>query len=228
MSAMADPTPPAPSAPPHGDPLFARPEPVVLALIALYTAIELVLQGADLRLWGSGLWRPLAYQNGGFWAGLLRGWKPNYAAQPVVMFVSHSLLHAGLTHLAGNMVALAALGNLMRGRTRVRGFLGLWMLSALAGALVFGLISRSPQPMVGTSGALFGLAGALVAWEARARRQRGQGLVPVAGWVLGLVGLNLAFWWLQNGVLAWEAHLGGFLAGIAWGALGPLPPPARA
>ena len=37
------------------------------------------------------------------------------------------------------------------------------------------------------------------------------------GWMLALAGLNLAFWALQHGILAWEAHLGGFVAGLIWG-----------
>jgi membrane associated rhomboid family serine protease len=218
---MSDLPDPAPSA----DPLTRRPAPVVLGLIVLFCAVEAVLEGADLRLWGTVRWRSLAYQNAGFWAGLLWGWKPNYPAQPAVMFLSYSFLHAGLWHLAGNMATLAVLGGMIRDRIRTPGFLALWTLSALGGGLAFGLISRSAQPMVGTSGALFGLVGALLAWEAQNLRAAGQSLWPVAGWVLGLVVLNLAFWWLQNGALAWETHLGGFLAGGIWGLLDRPQPP---
>ena len=34
----------------------------VLALIGLCTGVEVLLEGADHRLWGSVLWRPLASQ----------------------------------------------------------------------------------------------------------------------------------------------------------------------
>ena len=75
--------------------------------------------------------------------------------------------------------------------------------------------------MVGTSGALFGLVGLLVVLEAQTRRAEGASrlsvLVTVLAWLVGLAALNLAFWWLQNGILAWQAHLGGFLAGLVWG-----------
>jgi rhomboid protease GluP len=197
-----------------------RPAPMVLALVLICCGIEALLQGADLHLWGSGRWRQIAYQNGGFWAGLLWGWKPNYAAQPLAMFVTHSFLHAGLGHLAGNMAALLTLGAMIRDRISPAGFALLWALSVLAGAVSFALLNTSPQPMVGTSGALFGLTGALVVWEATRRHAQGEGIwavsVTILAWVLGLVALNLAVWWLQNGILAWEAHLGGFLAGAAW------------
>ena len=209
-----------PPAPPG--PLLRLPDPMILALIAVYCGIEAVLQGADHRLWGTVLWRPLAYQYGGFWAGLMRGgWLANYPGQTAAMFVTHSSLHAGLSHLLGNMLALVALANLLADRIGRLEFLALWALSALAGAFVFGLIGPASQPMVGTSGALFGLAGLLLVREAQSRRADGQSLravlFTVLGWLLGLAALNLASWWLQNGILAWQAHLGGFLAGLAWG-----------
>lgn len=207
---------------PAPDPMFRRPDAFILAMIAVYFGIEVVLQGADHRLWGSVLWRPLAYQYGGFWAGLMRGgWLANYPGQTPAMFVTHSFLHAGLSHLLGNMLALVALANLLAGRLGRAEFLGLWTLSAVAGAFVFGLLGPASQPMVGTSGALFGLAGLLVVREAQARRAEGQSLPAVLGqvllWLAGLAALNLASWWLQNGILAWQAHLGGFLAGLVWG-----------
>jgi len=213
----------ADSSPLSPDWLFRRPAPLVVAMIAVYALIEAVLEGADLRLWGSVLWRPLAYQYGGFWAGLLHGWQPNYAFQPEAMFVTYSFLHAGLSHLLGNMLALVALANMIGDRLRPRAFLALWIVSTLAGAAGFGLLGTSLRPMVGTSGALFGLAGLLVVWEAGEARRNRLGLA--LGWTLALVGLNLVSWWLDRGNLAWQTHLGGFLAGVLWGLLASPPQP---
>jgi membrane associated rhomboid family serine protease len=36
--------------------------------------------------------------------------------------------------------------------------------------------------------------------------------------MLGLAGLNLGMWLLQSGNLAWETHLGGFVAGALYAA----------
>lgn len=180
---------------------------------------ELVLLGADWGLWGSARWRPLAYQNGAFWAGLLHGWTPNYAAQPVTMFATYGWLHAGPGHLAGNLVALVWLGPQVLARTGTRGFLALWTASLLGGGAVFGLLATSPAPMVGASGALFGLAGEWMVAEVRAaqgfraRALRGGALMGV------FVALNVVTWVLQGGHLAWETHLGGFLVGAGLAAL---------
>jgi membrane associated rhomboid family serine protease len=70
--------------------------------------------------------------------------------------------------------------------------------------------------MVGASGALFGLAGAWKAWEWREARKSGTALWHILLWLLGLAVLNLVLWVLQGGLLAWETHLGGFIAGWIW------------
>jgi membrane associated rhomboid family serine protease len=201
----------------------------IWALVALCVLPELVLLGADWGLWGTARWRPYAYQNGAFWAGLLYGWRPNYTAQPVVMFATYGWLHAGLGHLAGNLAVLVWLGPQMLARFGTLGFILLWATCLLGGAAGFALLTSSPAPMVGASGALFGLAGAWMVEEVRcthglrARLLRG-GLILAA-----LLALNTAAWALQGGHLAWETHLGGMVAGMAfaglwWGRMGYVKP----
>jgi rhomboid protease GluP len=186
----------------------------VWAVAALCVIPELMLLGADWGLWGTARWRAVAYTQGAFWAGLLYGWTPNYPQQPVTMFFSHAWLHAGPGHLAGNMVALLWLGPQVAARRGNGGLLIFWGLSALGGGAAFGLLTSSPAPMVGASGALFGLAAEWVVAEVRrisgfrARLRRGLGLVAI------LFMLNVVTWVLQGGQLAWETHLGGFLTGM--------------
>ena len=184
---------------------------------------EALLWSADHGLWGSGRWRPLAYAYGGFWTGLLRGWQPNFAAQPWTMFLTYSFLHAGPMHLIGNLAALAWLVRLLRPRIGVGRLLLVYALAALAGAAMFGLLSRQVAPMVGASGAIFGLAGAWIIGEAREDHARGRPWPQVLGRAaligLVLVALNLVQWWAEAGRLAWQTHLGGFLAGAVLAAL---------
>ena len=173
-------------------------------------------------------------ENGGFWAGLLRDWRPNYAGQGAAMFLTYSFLHAGPGHLLGNMAALAWLGP---GVARALGGLGFalaWVACAAAGGAAFALLAPTPQPMVGASGAVFGLLGLEAALRHRAG-PGGRGRWARLGGVAALaVGLNAAGYLIEDGRLAWQAHGGGFLAGLALGALWPrarlrppAPPPAR-
>lgn len=188
-------------------------------LIALQVLIEAVLQAADTGLFGSPHWRSLTYQNGAFWAGLLHDWRPNYQGQPMAMFLSYSVLHSGFGHLAGNMVTLWLLGQRLLKKIGTGDFLLLYLVSAFTGAAGFALLSQSPQPMIGASGALFGLAGALIWLEAVERYRLCISLWPVLGVVVGLVILNFIMWLALNGVLAWETHLGGFVGGGGFGAM---------
>ncbi|HEX9856829.1 MAG TPA: rhomboid family intramembrane serine protease [Paracoccaceae bacterium] len=193
-----------------------RPAPAVLAIMALCCLIEALLQAGDHGLIGGAHWRPWAYQNGAFWAGLLRDWRPNYTAQPYTMFLSYSVLHGGIWHLLGNMIALLGLGAIVTDRAGQRGFLILWLISVVGGGLAFGLLSASPHPMVGASGALFGLVGAWKAWDWQAARRTGRSRRPIILWLGMLAALNLALWVIVAGLLAWETHLGGFIAGWVW------------
>lgn len=185
----------------------------VWVIAALCILPDIVLTGADWRLWGQPSWRLLTYQYAGFWPGLLGNWQPNYAAQPVVMFVTYGFLHAGPWHLAVNMVTLFLLAGPVAARIGARGFLWAYALSLLGGALGFAALTTGPTPMVGASGGLFGLAGALLALEFDRRIGRGLPVRSVLAMVFGLAAGNAILTWTSGGGLAWQAHLGGFVAG---------------
>ncbi|MCB6180112.1 rhomboid family intramembrane serine protease [Rhodobacter sp. Har01] len=190
----------------------------LIVLIVVTCLPELAVTGADLELWGSPRWRSLSYQYGAFWVGLLQGWLPNYPGQAVAMFATHAFLHGGLLHLGPNMAVLWVLGRVLVRRMGPRRFLALYGISVVGGGAGFGLLGSSVQPMVGASGALFGLLGALKYADWRRRRARGASLLPLLRDIAGLAGLNLAMWWALSGLLAWETHLGGFVAGWAFAA----------
>lgn len=198
---------------------MARRVAVIWALVALCLLPELALSGADWGLWGSARWRPLAYQYGAFWAGLLHGWRPNFTLQPWSMFLSYGWLHGGPEHLLGNLATLAWLGPVVLARHGTARFLELWGASLIGGAAMFGLLSASPAPMVGASGALFGLMGELTLFEMRAAPTRALAWRRGLAMAVLLVALNALVWITQGGRLAWETHLGGYLTGFALAAL---------
>lgn len=176
-------------------------------------AMEALLSGADAGLWGQHHWRARAYENGAFWAGLILDWRPNYAAQPATMFLSYAFLHGGPWHLLGNMAALALLVRNLGARLDAARFLALWAGASVGGGLAFAALGPVPVPMVGASGALFGLAGSWLVWDAAALKAAGLSRRPVWRTLLILVLLHPVLWFAQAGMLAWQTHLGGFLAG---------------
>jgi len=203
---MTTPTPPdTPHTFPQLIPLFG--------LIGVCITIEFALILGDYGFLFPARLRTTVYEYAGFWPGLLGNWRPNYPAQPYLMFFSYAFLHGGITHLIVNMFTLFSLGRVVLERVGNRGFFLLYFASTLGGALCFGLLAKTYQPMVGASGALFGLVGGILAWNYIDRFSAQRRLWPVIRAVLMLIALNLILWWAMDGLLAWQTHLGGFLAG---------------
>ncbi|MGB0506284.1 MAG: rhomboid family intramembrane serine protease [Pikeienuella sp.] len=132
-----------------------------------------------------------------------------------VGFLSHAFLHGGWMHVILNSVVFLALGGFICRNIGAARFLALFVVSALAGSLTFGLLAETNGPMVGASGAVFGFFGATKRWEWRWIRATGASAQQFRASLIGLlvVNLALAFLWPGEGGLAWEAHLGGFIGG---------------
>lgn len=141
---------------------------------------------------------------------------------PLTLFTS-MFLHGGLFHLLGNMLFLWIFGN------NVEDFLGpfrfffFYLLSGLGASFTHIVFNPNSQvPVIGASGAIAGVLGAYFILYPRARVLTLVFLfvfirvVPIpAAYVLG-------FWFLMQvlniglgGGVAWFAHIGGFLIGVA-------------
>lgn len=188
---------------------------ILLSIVVACCLVEAVLLLSDLGALRRSDLRILAYDYGAFWPGLLKDWTPNYGFQPVAMFLTYGFLHGGVVHLALNMVTLWSLGRIVIARAGVVGFLWIYVLSQVVGAAVFALLSRAGLPMVGASGALFGLAGAIGAWIWLSRPTTAASFRATRRLLGGLVAINILMYIAFAGRLAWETHLGGFVAGWA-------------
>lgn len=141
----------------------------------------------------------------------------------------HMFAHGGAIHLAMNMTVLAGIGPTLTSRLgryplNWLRFLLLFLLSGLAGAVLYlALHPIGTVPMVGASGALYGLigltirtsadGGKIVAVKSKRIRRIGWDLVKQNAFLFALLGL-IAWTSGTAGGLAWEAHLGGFLFGL--------------
>ncbi|MFE3826040.1 rhomboid family intramembrane serine protease [Streptomyces sp. NPDC059092] len=120
--------------------------------------------------------------------------------------ITSMFLHEEVWHIAFNMLGLWWLGGPLEAALGRARFLALYLLSGLAGSALTYLIAAPNQLSLGASGAIFGLLGA----TAVLMRRLNYDMRPV----LALLALNLLFTFTWSGI-AWEAHVGGLVAGVA-------------
>ncbi len=153
--------------------------------------------------------------------------------------ISYSFMHGGFAHLAVNSVWFAAFGSPLAGRIGTRKFLLFWIFTSILAAFThYALYPDSNIPLVGASGAISGMMGAAARFGfRRVTYYTGTGRqVPAFGGPLLSVAETLqnrtvltfvGFWLLINVItglyatpagelsgIAWEAHIGGFVAGF--------------
>lgn len=112
-------------------------------------------------------------------------------------------------HVLLNMYTLWIFGQLLEqllGRWR---FLALYLIGGFAGSVGVLLLSDPLTPVVGASGAIFGLMGAFLVIQRRLGGDAKQLLV--------LVGINLVIGFIPGMNIAWQAHLGGLIGGAIVG-----------
>ena len=220
------------SAPPR-QPIFRAPA-VVLWLIAGLAALH------ALRLWlPQAVSQDMVYEyaliparySHAFVAsqsGLAASW-PGTMLERAIPFVSYMGLHNDWTHLVLNSLWLLAFGPVVARRLGPVLFLIFFLICGVAGALTYvGFNWGSPIPVVGASGAISGLMAAALRmlpgqapWAEPVTAPLAplfsrQILIFTAVWaainiLAGVTGLGVGG---ESGLIAWQAHLGGFLAGL--------------
>lgn len=131
--------------------------------------------------------------------------------------VAYQFLHGGWVHLGVNMLSLAAFGAPVERTLGPRRFVFFYLSAGIAAGIVHVLIyPDSVDPVVGASGAISGVFGAVLMLL-----RRGGGLtslLPVAGiWIamnvfFGIVGGTPG---AGDQPVAWAAHIAGFVYGLA-------------
>lgn len=160
------------------------------------------------------------------------GFRPG-AFSMTALFTS-LFLHGGFMHLAGNMLFLFIFGDNVEHRLgRVR-YLVVYLMCGVVATLFFALFSQgSHVPLIGASGAIFGILGCYFLWFPRNRVRIFIFLFPflmtsvylsarlVLGFYLVIDNLLPFIFTAKAGSgIAHGAHIGGFFGGlaIAWGA----------
>lgn len=165
---------------------------------------------------------------------------PGGEVAAVTSFVTHMLVHGDLTHLAINSAWLLAFGGAVANRIGNWRFLALSAVTGIAGAALFLAVNPGLEaPMVGASGAVSGLMGATMRFLFAAIDDGGLWLLRVAPGSVRRMSLietlsdrraliAIVVWLAINALaslgggvfgvdaaIAWEAHVGGFIVGLA-------------
>jgi membrane associated rhomboid family serine protease len=120
--------------------------------------------------------------------------------------VSAMFLHAGVLHIAFNMLALYWLGTVVEQALGTWRFLLVYFVSGLAGSAGALLLTGPFAVTVGASGAIFGIMGSLLVLEYVATG-------TFAGQAMALIVLNLALTFTIPNISV-GGHLGGLVGGV--------------
>ncbi|MCA1242591.1 rhomboid family intramembrane serine protease [Stappia stellulata] len=232
----------SPELPPPSQPIFNLP-PVITWLAGILIAIHVVSalflsRDAAFELIIAFGFLPARY-SADFLPGVAL---PGGAGADVWTFLTYAFLHGGWAHLFVNVLWMAVFGSAVARRLGTLRFLLLSALCAISGAaLHLYLHFGEAVPMIGASAAISGQMAAATRFVFQdggplgtfRRSDNAAYLVPAKGVVDSLAnprvamfltvwfGINLVFGLIStpfggsSGSVAWEAHIGGFVAGFA-------------
>ena len=158
---------------------------------------------------------------GNDWTARFAFWPAIGALEPW-RFITSAFLHSTgfMGHILFNMLAFWQCGNLLERALGHARFATLCLVTALGGSVIYLLMAMlmggGPggvawnTPVVGASGMVFGLFGALIPIMRKTGNSARQ--------IWGLLAINAVLGFVVPGI-AWQAHLGGLLVGLAmsWG-----------
>lgn len=122
--------------------------------------------------------------------------------------VTVALTHASFWHVALNMLALWMIGRTLEPMLGTARFVTTYLLSAAGGSAAVALLSFS-TPVVGASGAVFGLFGALLVIG----RHLGANMTGM----MIVLGINLVLGFIPGMNVSWQSHVGGLVVGALIG-----------
>ena len=210
--------------PDHNAPPLNPIPPVVWLMVLPVVAVELIFGAGARGLVGGAEaigWRLQAVRDWGFFVPGFDWMVENrqFPADLAVRFVSYAFVHASFTHALFAVVFLLALGKFVAEVFRPLAILAVFLGSIVAGALAYGLLLSTNQPLLGAYSGAYGLIGAFtfILWtrlgqvyEDRSRAFLFIGVLMGLQLVFNLINLILL------GGVRWDfvADLAGFAAGF--------------
>jgi rhomboid protease GluP len=121
--------------------------------------------------------------------------------------IAYGFLHANPVHLFGNMLCLMLWGGLLERRVQALYFTLIYVCGLIVAAIVSNIAHQGPYLAVGASGAISAVLGALLSLQILGKIN-----LPWNFFVIN-IGLNVVIA-ASASQIDWQAHLGGFIAGV--------------
>ena len=128
--------------------------------------------------------------------------------------LTNMFVHGSFNHILFNMISLFFLGSFLLRLVGEADFLKVYFIGGIAGNILYILLGPQNIPGVGASGAIFAIGGTLALIAPKLPVIVFPLPVPVPLW--GAMTFFLLISFVISGI-AWQAHLGGFLLGMAAG-----------
>lgn len=125
-------------------------------------------------------------------------------------------VHGGWLHLLSNATWIVVLSPQIYPHLLGKRFVAFFVATGAVGALTHALLNwGQSQILIGASGAVFGLLGAGAYVIIRGRDGRSKPTVKdLAQYILVIMIVNIGYAILSDSNISWEAHAGGFFAGL--------------
>lgn len=203
---------------PHNEAPVNPLPPVVAAMFLVLLGIEAFFSLADMGMIGGrdAVGLRFGYIERFGFSGQVFDWMLDNARYPpehLIRFVSYPFLHGSFYEALFGMVFLLAMGKIVTESMGALAFVAIFFVSAVAGALCFGLFSNDPW-LVGAYPSDFGLIGGFTYLLWLRLGQEGGPQMRAFGLIGMLMGIRLVFGLLFGTDDTWIADLGGFLAGF--------------
>ena len=185
-------------------------------LTGLMLFLEGLAQLSDRGWFGVLDLRSLMISYGAFWDFLFPPGTVDQAlflGQSYAMLITHAFLHAGTIHVLMNTVIFIALGKTLAVYFGLRLTLLTMLVGAISSGVMFGLLESTSAPMIGASGVVFSLIGFWLQVSRAELKRLGRPGHSIASVMISLIVIHVLLHVFMGGQIAWQAHLGGFVAG---------------
>ena len=195
--------------PPTSSPAITLPRPIkVMLFIMIVVQLALTVLPSAQANWLINTFGLALFYNGEF------------LTHRLYTLLSYAFLHGGWLHLLFNGLWIAILGSQIYRFLELDRFLIFAALCSVAGGLAQNFAHWGELTLtVGASSVVFGLIGAAGhIWVVSPGMSRQERFKKLLGFSVIMMALNLGYAYFgapgSNGIISWEAHAGGFFAGL--------------